>query len=59
MAANVTAALIVAGILGLMFSTTRGMAITAIAALTFIFPIALLAVLVGAAIATYLHFFRK
>ncbi len=59
MTGSVTAALIVAGILGLSFSSTRGMAIAAIAALTFIFPMALIAVLAGAAIAFYLRFFRK
>ena len=59
MTGSVTAALIVAGILGLSFSCTRSMAITAIAALTFIYPMALIAVLAGAAIAIYLRFLRK
>jgi hypothetical protein len=35
------------------------MAIAAIAALTFIYPMALIAVLAGAAIAIYLRFLRK
>lgn len=59
MTGSVTAALIVAGILGLSFAQTRGIAIAAIAALTFIYPMALLAVLAGVAIAIYLRFLRK
>lgn len=59
MTGSITAALIVAGILGLAFSNTRAMAILAIAALTFIYPMALIAVLAGAAIAFYLRFLRK
>lgn len=59
MTGSVTAALIVAGILGLSFAQTRGIAIAAIAALTFIYPMALIAVLAGAAIAFYLRFLRK
>lgn len=59
MSASITAALIAAGILGLYFSSTRGMAIAAIAALIFMYPVALVVVLVGAATLIYLHHFRK
>lgn len=38
MAAGLVAALVTAGVLGMWFSTTRVVAISAIAALTFIFP---------------------
>lgn len=57
MSASVTAALIAAGVLGLAFPSTRGMAIAAIAALVFIYPLALLAVLVGVAI-YFIHFLK-
>ncbi len=58
MVVSLTAALIVAGALGLAFRTTRGPAIAAIAALTFIHPIALFAVLFGLGVAIYLNHFR-
>jgi hypothetical protein len=57
--ASITAALIAAGILGLAFSTTRGVAIAAIAALTFIYPALAIVVIVGAGVAIYLNLSRK
>jgi hypothetical protein len=49
----------VASALGLAFRTTRGLAIAATAALTFIHPTVLIAVLFGLGVAIYLHNFRK
>lgn len=59
MSASITAALIAAGLLGLIFSSTRGMAIAAIAALTFIYPLVVIVVLAGTAAALYLRHLRK
>ena len=53
--AGAIAALITAGFLGLWFSTTRGIAIAAIAALTFFFPWLVVPVLIASVTA----FFRK
>jgi hypothetical protein len=54
-----TAALLAAGILGMSFSSTRPVAIAAIAALTFIYPALVTVVIVGAGVAIYLKIFRK
>ena len=59
MVVGITSALLVAGLLGLAFRTTRGLAIAAFAALTFIHPIVLIAVLFGLGVAIYLYNFRK
>jgi hypothetical protein len=56
---SVTAALIVAGLMGLWFPSTRGYAILATAALSFIFPWLVVVVLLASAAAIYLHHFRK
>lgn len=57
--AGVTAALTVAGVLGLAFSSTRGMAIAAIAALTFIYPALVIPILALVGVLLYLRHFRK
>ncbi len=59
MAAGLVAALITAGVLGMWFSTTRVVAISAIAALTFIFPWLGALVLIASAAAFYLFRLRK
>ena len=59
MAAGLVAALITAGVLGMWFSTTRVVAITAIAALTFIFPWLGVLVLATSIAAFWLFRFRK
>jgi len=59
LAAGLVAALITAGFLGLWFSTTRVVAISAIAALTFIFPWLGALVLIASVAAFYLFRFRK
>ncbi len=57
--AGITAALIVAGTLGLAFSSTRGMAIAAIAALTFIYPALVIPILALVGVLLYLRHVRK
>ncbi len=57
--AGITAALIVAGVLGLSFSSTRGMAIAAIAALTFIYPALVIPILALVGVLLYLRHVRK
>ena len=59
MTSSVTAALVVAGILGMSFSSTRPMAIAAVAALTFIYPALVILVIAGAGVSMYLTHFRK
>lgn len=59
MVASITAALIAAGILGLAFSSTRGVAIAAIAALTFIYPAIVILVIAGTGVALYYNHSRK
>ncbi len=59
MAAGLVAALITAGVLGMWFSTTRVVAIGAIAALTFIFPWLGVLVLAASIAAFWLFRFRK
>jgi len=56
---SVTAALIAAGILGLSFSTTRPLAIAAIAALTFMYPVLIILIIAGAVVTLYLNHIRK
>jgi hypothetical protein len=57
--AGITAALIAAGVLGLSFSSTRGMAIAAIAALTYIYPALVILILALVGVSLYLRHFRK
>lgn len=57
--AGITAALTVAGVLGLAFSSTRGMAIAAIAALTFIYPALVIPILALVGVFLHLRHFRK
>ena len=59
MAAGLVTALITAGLLGLWFSTTRVVAIGAIAALTFLFPWLVVPVLIASVAAFWLFRFRK
>ena len=59
MAVSVTAALIVAGVVGIWFSTTRVISIGAIALLVFLYPWLVVLVLVGSATAFYLFRIRK
>ncbi len=54
MVASITAALVAAGVLGMWFSTTRGISIAAIATLVFMFPWLAVLVLIGSAAAFYL-----
>lgn len=56
---GVVAALITAGFLGLWFSTTRVVGISAIAALTFLFPWLVVPVLIASVAAFYLFRIRK
>jgi hypothetical protein len=56
---GITAALITAGVLGLWFSSTRGISIAAVAALTFLFPWLGVVVLIGSFAAFYLFRIRK
>lgn len=59
MAVSVTAALIVAGVVGIWFSTTRVISIGAIALLVFLHPWLVVLVLIGSATAFYLFRIRK
>jgi membrane protein implicated in regulation of membrane protease activity len=59
LAVSVTAALIVAGVLGIWFSTTRAISIGAIALLVFLHPWLVVLVLIGSATAFYLFRIRK
>ena len=59
MAAGLVAALIAVGFLGLWFSSTRVVAIGAIAALTFLFPWLVVPVLIASVAAFWLFRFRK
>lgn len=56
---SVNAALIVAGAMGLWFPSTRGYAIVATAALSFIYPWLVIVVLLASAAGVYLHHLRK
>jgi membrane protein implicated in regulation of membrane protease activity len=59
LAVSVTAALIVAGVVGIWFSTTRAISIGAIALLVFLHPCLVVLVLIGSATACYLFRIRK
>jgi hypothetical protein len=59
LAASITGALVVAGVLGLWFSTTRGIAIIAIAVLAFFYKWLAVLILAGSAAAFYLFRLRK
>jgi hypothetical protein len=56
---SITAALIAAGVLGLWFSSTRGISIGSMAVLVFIFPWLVVLILVGSAAAFYFFRIRK
>jgi len=56
---SVTAALIVAGVVGLWFPSTRVISIGAIALLVFLYPWLVVLVLTGSATAFYLFRIRK
>ena len=56
MSTGITAALVVAAVLGLWFSTTRGMSIAAVAALTLLHPWLVVPILI--ALAAAFHRFR-
>ncbi len=58
MVVGITSALLVAGLLGLAFSSTRGLAIAAIAALTFIYPVVAILVVAGLGVAIYIKVIR-
>lgn len=59
MVAGITAALVTAMVLGLWFSSTRGMSIGAAALLTFLYPSLLAPILIGSGIAIYYQVKRK
>lgn len=59
MTVSVTAALIVAGVVGIWFSTTRVISIGAIALLVFLHPWLVMLVFIGSATAFYLFRIRK
>ena len=59
MTVGVIAALVTVFVLGLWFTVTRPMAIAAAAALTFIYPLLLVFVLAGVALAVWLRYLRK
>ena len=59
MAFGITAALIAAAVLGLWFTATRGIAVAAVAALTFLFPWLAVPILLGSVSAFYLFHFRN
>jgi len=56
---SVTAALIVAGVVGIWFSTTRVISLGAIALLVFLHPWLVVLILTGSATAFYLFRIRK
>ena len=59
MVASITGALVVAGVLGLWFSTTRGIAIVSIVVLAFFYKWLPVLILAGSAAAFYLFRLRK
>ena len=59
MVLSITAALITAGVLGLWFSSTRILSITAVAILAFVFPWLVVLILIGSAAAFYIFRLRK
>ena len=59
MSPGITAALVAAAVLGLWFSTTRGISIAAVAALTLLYPWLVLPILIFSAAAFYRFRIRK
>ncbi len=59
MVAGITAALVTAGVLGLWFSSTRVLSISAVAILAFVFPWLVVLVLLGSAAAFYIFRIRR
>lgn len=59
MTEGITSALLVAGVLGIWFPTTRGLSIAAVAALAFIYQWLAIVILIGCAAAVYFFRFRK
>lgn len=59
MVLSITAALITAGVLGLWFSSTRILSITAVAVLVFVFPWLVVLIVFGSAAAFYIFRLRK
>ncbi len=59
MVAGITAALVTAGVLGLWFSSTRVLSISAVAILAFVFPWLVVLVLCGSAAAFYIFRIRR
>lgn len=59
MVAGITAALITAGVLGLWFSSTRVLSISAVAILAFVFPWLVVLVLLGSVAAFYIFRIRR
>lgn len=59
MTEGITSTLIVAGVLGIWFPTTRGMGIAALAALAFIYQWMVIVILFGSVAAAYLIRSRK
>lgn len=59
MVLSITAALITAGVLGLWFSSTRILSITAVAVLAFVFPWLVVLIVIGSAAAFYRFRFYK
>jgi len=57
--AGITAALVTAGVLGLWFSSTRVLSISAVAILAFVFPWLVVLVLCGSAAAFYIFRIRR
>ena len=59
MSTGITAALVAAAVLGLWFSTTRGISIAAVAALTLLYPWLVVPILIASAAAFYRFRIRK
>ena len=59
MVSSITAALITAGVLGLWFTSTRILSLTAFAVLVFIFPWLVALILLGSVAAFYVFRIRK
>ncbi|MGE8450059.1 MAG: hypothetical protein ACN6OP_05410 [Pseudomonadales bacterium] len=59
MTPGIQAALVTVLVLGMWFNVTRPMSIAAAAALTFMYPLLLILILIGAGIALWVGYFRK
>ncbi len=59
MTPGIQAALVTVLVLGMWFNATRPMSIAAAAALTFMYPLLLIVILVGAGAALWVGYFRK